>query len=133
MLLPPAVFAGLLLALWGYKCAMMVVFQHKIIYMPFVPWGARRERIADYAADCSPVRWHEVRTVAGDGVEIALCVGRLEDDAGASGVKRTGVSGRRLDGEPNRFLLPDTREDHDSSIQAEADEEEHVVIVYFQG
>lgn len=29
VLTPPAVFAGLVVALWFYKCCMMVVFQNK--------------------------------------------------------------------------------------------------------
>jgi hypothetical protein len=33
ILTPPAVFGGLLVTLWAYKCIMMVVFQNKIIYM----------------------------------------------------------------------------------------------------
>jgi hypothetical protein len=33
VLTPPAVFGGLLITLWTYKCIMMVVFQNKIIYM----------------------------------------------------------------------------------------------------
>ena len=33
ILTPPAVFGGLLITLWAYKCMMMVIFQNKIIYM----------------------------------------------------------------------------------------------------
>jgi hypothetical protein len=133
VLLPPAVFAGLLLVLWGYKCVMMVAFQHKIIYMPFVPWGARRERIADYAADCWPVRWREERTVASDGVELALCVGDFDEDGLANDGRNMGVSGRNFHGDQHRAMLPGTREDRRGSPSAGAGEDEHVVIVYFQG
>ncbi|KZS93417.1 alpha/beta-hydrolase, partial [Sistotremastrum niveocremeum HHB9708] len=36
-------FVGLPLSLWIYKCMMMVLFQRKIIYMAYVPPGARDE------------------------------------------------------------------------------------------
>uniref|UniRef100_L2G8G3 Alpha beta superfamily n=1 Tax=Colletotrichum fructicola (strain Nara gc5) TaxID=1213859 RepID=L2G8G3_COLFN len=60
-LLPPLYFTGLLLALWTWKCFMMVVFQNKIIYMPGLPPTARRERIEDYEKQCWGVRWEEKR------------------------------------------------------------------------
>jgi hypothetical protein len=71
---PPIVFSGLLLSLWSWKCAMMVLFQNKIIYMPGIPIGARHERIGDYVNQCSQIDWVEERTHTEDGVEIALCV-----------------------------------------------------------
>lgn len=36
-----SVFVGLPTALWSYKCLMMIAFQRKIIYMGFLPPGAR--------------------------------------------------------------------------------------------
>jgi len=38
---------GLPLALWTYKCLMMVAFQRKIIYLPSVPPGSRNESLAE--------------------------------------------------------------------------------------
>ena len=78
LLVPPAVFTGLFLSLWLYKCCMMVAFQNKIIYMPGLPPMARRETIADYARACYPVVWREERINTIDGKDIALCVGRAE-------------------------------------------------------
>src|ERR1700744_6107699 len=52
ILVPPAVFGGLLVTLWAYKCLMMVVFQNKIIYMPSVPPFSRSEKVSDYASQC---------------------------------------------------------------------------------
>ena len=78
VLLPPTVFVGLLLTLWAYKCLMLVLFQHKIIYMPYLPPFARSETLADYAAQCGPVRWREERAMAADGVRLAMAVGRVE-------------------------------------------------------
>ncbi|OLN81722.1 Protein ABHD13 [Colletotrichum chlorophyti] len=72
--LPPLYFTGLLLALWTWKCLMMVVFQNKIIYMPGLPPNARRERIQDYAKQCWGVQWEEKRVQAADGTDLALCV-----------------------------------------------------------
>ncbi|KAK5113980.1 hypothetical protein LTR62_003103 [Meristemomyces frigidus] len=56
---------------------MTVVFQERIIYMPYMPPGARSEKIDDYAAVCLPVVWQEERIRSGDGTKISLCVGRL--------------------------------------------------------
>ncbi|KAK3309639.1 Alpha/Beta hydrolase protein [Chaetomium strumarium] len=74
ILLPPVVFSGLLIALWAWKCVMMVVFQNKIIYMPGLPPNARSERIADWANLCGAIQWTEERTVTGDGKELAMAV-----------------------------------------------------------
>ncbi|KAF8417383.1 alpha/beta superfamily hydrolase, partial [Tirmania nivea] len=66
-ILSPIVFVGLVATLWTYKCLMMIIFQNKIIYMPGVPLGARRERIEDYAVVCSGIRWKEVQIPTKDG------------------------------------------------------------------
>ncbi|EFR03526.1 hypothetical protein MGYG_06523 [Nannizzia gypsea CBS 118893] len=76
ILVPPVVLIGLTITLWLYKCAMMVIFQNKIIYMPSMPPFSRQERIASYEKVCSPIFWEEQRIKSLDGVEIALCVGR---------------------------------------------------------
>ncbi|TEA12049.1 Monoacylglycerol lipase ABHD12 [Colletotrichum sidae] len=73
-LLPPLYFTGLLVALWAWKCLMMIVFQNKIIYMPGLPPNARRERIEDYTKKCWGVKWQEERVQAADGTDLALCV-----------------------------------------------------------
>jgi len=74
-LVPPAVFCGLLLALWTYKVFMTVVFQEKILYMSYMPPQTRSEKIEDYAATCKPVEWKEVRIKSLDGTKIVLGVG----------------------------------------------------------
>lgn len=74
-LVPPAIFVGLAVTLWAYKCAMMVVFQNRIIYMPSLPPFSRSETIADYEGLCGPVVWEERRIVADDGTRLALAVG----------------------------------------------------------
>jgi uncharacterized protein len=75
VLLPPAVFTGLLITLWAYKCLMMVVFQNKIIYMPSVPPFSRSEKLDDYAVRCKPVVWREHAIKSGDGTLIKLLEG----------------------------------------------------------
>lgn len=75
ILTPPAVFGGLVVVLWAYKCLMLVLFQNKIIYMPSVPPFSRRERINDYETACLPVKWRKVMIKSLDGTPLALCVG----------------------------------------------------------
>lgn len=87
ILIPPVVFTGLLLSLWTWKCVMTVVFQDKIIYMPYMPPFARSEKIADYANSCKPVVWEERKIKSVDGTRISLCVGSIppaEEDASVS-------------------------------------------------
>ncbi|ORY57189.1 Alpha/Beta hydrolase protein [Pseudomassariella vexata] len=76
--LAPVVFGGLFVALWTWKCMMMVVFQNKIIYMPGLPPNARWERIDDYKSRCGGVVWREERIRAADGTDLALCVADVD-------------------------------------------------------
>lgn len=54
---------------------MLILFQHKIIYMPSMPPFSRREKIAEYEGQCAGVGWREVRVWAADGVELGVVVG----------------------------------------------------------
>ncbi|KAI1378574.1 alpha/beta-hydrolase [Hypoxylon crocopeplum] len=74
LMLAPVVFSGLFVALWTWKCLMLVTFQNKIIYMPGLPPNARRETLEDYTSRCAGVRWREERVRAADGTDLALCV-----------------------------------------------------------
>ncbi|KAI0126951.1 Alpha/Beta hydrolase protein [Xylariales sp. AK1849] len=76
--LAPVVFGGLFIALWTWKCCMLVIFQNKIIYMPGLPPNARWEKIEDYAKLCGGVRWREERTRSADGTDLALCVADVD-------------------------------------------------------
>ena len=76
--IPPTVFGGLLVALWTYKCLMMIIFQNKIIYMPSIPPLSRFEKVSDYATQCRPVVWKEHVIKASDGVAIKLLEGTAE-------------------------------------------------------
>ncbi|PVH77356.1 alpha/beta-hydrolase [Cadophora sp. DSE1049] len=79
VLLPPVVFGGLVIALWTWKCCMMVLFQNKIIYMPGLPPNARRETIAEYRHQCGGIEWREERIRSLDGTRISLCVTSVND------------------------------------------------------
>lgn len=78
VLIPPTVLGGLLVTLWTYKCLMMIIFQNKIIYMPFVPPFSRSDKVADYATQCAPVVWNEHVIKAADGVTVKLLEGTTE-------------------------------------------------------
>ncbi|KAL2060032.1 hypothetical protein VTL71DRAFT_9854 [Oculimacula yallundae] len=79
VLLPPVVFSGLVIALWTWKCCMMVLFQDKIIYMPGLPPNARREKIADYKSQCGGIVWREEGIKSLDGTKISLCVASVNE------------------------------------------------------
>jgi hypothetical protein len=81
ILLPPVVFAGLVVCLWTWKCLMMVIFQNKIIYMPGIPPNARREKIADYRNQCGGIQWREEKIRSLDGTPITLCLASVESNA----------------------------------------------------
>ncbi|KAI7919597.1 BEM46 family protein [Pyricularia oryzae] len=74
ILLPPVVFTGLLVALWTWKCLMMIIFQNRIIFMPGMPPGTRREEIQDYSKQCAGIRWDEVHIRSDDGTKLVLAV-----------------------------------------------------------
>lgn len=76
-MLAPVVFAGLFVALWTWKCCMLVLFQNKIIFMPGMPPNSRSESIADYAGQCAGIKWREERVRALDGTNLALCVAEV--------------------------------------------------------
>ena len=73
-MLAPAMFGGLFVSLWTWKCFMMVIFQNKIIYMPGLPPNARSEKLSDYAHRCGGLAWREERVRAVDSTDLALCV-----------------------------------------------------------
>ena len=75
VLMPPAVFCGLVVSLWAYKCLMMVAFQNKIIYMPSVPPFSRSEKMEDYATSCRPVTWRFETMRSLDGTKLTLAIG----------------------------------------------------------
>lgn len=75
----PSVFIGLLLGHWIHKCLLMVLFQNKIIYMPSLPPGSRREKLADYSRTWGPVSWEERKIKSLDGTKLAVAIGRVKE------------------------------------------------------
>lgn len=91
VLTPPAVFGGLLVTLWAYKCLMMVIFQNKIIYMPSVPPFARSEKTENYTVQCRPVIWTEHDLGSVDGTALKLLEGRLRSDETMKATRKLAV------------------------------------------
>ncbi|KAF4634082.1 hypothetical protein G7Y89_g4029 [Cudoniella acicularis] len=81
ILLPPVVFGGLVIALWTWKCFMMIIFQNKIIYMPGLPPNSRRETISEYHNQCGGIQWREERIKSLDGTRISLVTFPFQSDA----------------------------------------------------
>ncbi|KAL2841523.1 Alpha/Beta hydrolase protein [Aspergillus pseudodeflectus] len=77
ILVPPAIFVGLLLALWTWKCIWIVVLQDKLLYLSWLPPLSRSESIADYAGEFRGVQWTENSIRSLDGTKLALCEGRF--------------------------------------------------------
>ncbi|CAD0087670.1 unnamed protein product [Aureobasidium vineae] len=76
--LVPGVFVGLLIGHWIHKCLLMVLFQNKIIYMPSLPPGSRREKLEDYAKTWAGVSWEERKIKSLDGTRLSVAVARPE-------------------------------------------------------
>lgn len=85
LLLPPLIFTGLALALYAWKCFMLVLFQNKIIYNPGLPPFARFEKIEEYAGTCGGVRWSEDSIRAEDGTRLAIALSSLYVSPGKPG------------------------------------------------
>ena len=56
---------------------MLVLFQGKIVYMPYMPPFTRQERVEEYVAVCKPVVWRTVEMRSKDGVRVVACVGGI--------------------------------------------------------
>ncbi|CAI7670073.1 unnamed protein product [Penicillium pancosmium] len=76
-LLPPAIFTGLLLGLWTWKCFWIIVMQNKLLYLSWLPPFSRSDKIEDYLPECKPVQWEEKRIQSLDGTNLAVCEGQI--------------------------------------------------------
>lgn len=86
---PPLVFAQLLLSLWAYKvchkqarlnmvqCLMMIIFQNKLIYLPYIPYGARKETIQDYIPQLLGFNWATLEIKTRDGERLTTCTAEI--------------------------------------------------------
>jgi pimeloyl-ACP methyl ester carboxylesterase len=77
VLIPPAIFLGLLLSLWTWKCFWIVLLQDKLLYLSWLPPLSRSEKIEDYAREFRGVQWSETFITSSDGTKLAVCEGRL--------------------------------------------------------
>ncbi|CCG82903.1 putative Alpha/beta superfamily hydrolase [Taphrina deformans PYCC 5710] len=68
----PLIFGGLLVALWTWKSLMLIVFQDKIIYMPYL---GRQEQLEHHPTPAVEWSRHALRT--SDHVTIVLCNAKL--------------------------------------------------------
>ncbi|KAJ5909229.1 hypothetical protein N7495_001911 [Penicillium taxi] len=74
---PPAIFIGLVLALWTWKCFWIIVMQNKLLYLSWLPPFTRSDQISEYAAECKPVQWEEIQIRSLDGTRLAICEGTV--------------------------------------------------------
>ncbi|RDW61176.1 alpha/beta hydrolase [Aspergillus mulundensis] len=81
ILIPPAIFIGLLVALWTWKCFWIIMLQDKLLYLSWLPPLSRSEKIKDYKREFRGVRWSESFIRSGDGTRLAICKGRLPSSA----------------------------------------------------
>ncbi|KAG9682431.1 putative alpha/beta superfamily hydrolase, partial [Aureobasidium melanogenum] len=56
----------------------MVLFQNKIIYMPSLPPGSRREKLEDYSKTWAGVSWEERNIKSLDGTKLSVAIARPE-------------------------------------------------------
>ncbi|KAH0341170.1 putative alpha/beta superfamily hydrolase, partial [Aureobasidium melanogenum] len=57
----------------------MVLFQNKIIYMPSLPPGSRREKLEDYSKTWAGVSWEERNIKSLDGTKLSVAIARPEN------------------------------------------------------
>ncbi|KAF5354874.1 hypothetical protein D9756_005304 [Leucocoprinus leucothites] len=63
---------GLPLALWTYKCMMMVLFQRRIIYMGYAPLGARNQYLDDLPRSAlEGIQCREINLQGRDGANLS--------------------------------------------------------------
>jgi pimeloyl-ACP methyl ester carboxylesterase len=100
---------------------MTVVFQDKIIYLPYLPPFARYEKIDDYAALCRPVEWELQNITSLDGTKLAICAGSIPG-SGVGSAAIVDASRASASRRPSISI--------EDSLQRK---KRRVVICYFQG
>lgn len=66
----------------------MVLFQNKIIYMPFLPPNARSDTIVEYSSQCGGIKWNEEHIKSRDGTDIALAVAEVGSEKQYAAVEK---------------------------------------------
>jgi pimeloyl-ACP methyl ester carboxylesterase len=69
----------------------MVLFQNKIIYMPSLPPGSRRERLEDYSKTWAGVSWKERSIKSLDGTKLSVAVAHPKVSSATAQVNRRRV------------------------------------------
>ncbi|KAJ5248592.1 hypothetical protein N7468_000043 [Penicillium chermesinum] len=83
-LIPPAIFVGLLLSLWTWKCMWIIIMQNKLLYLSWLPPFSRSDKISEYESECRPVLWSEHTIRSLDNTKLALCQGYIPATPGHS-------------------------------------------------
>lgn len=107
----PLIFTGLLLALWTWKSLVLIVFQHKIIFMPYL---GRHTELSEFPT-VAGVSWHRRDLKTNDGVTLALCQSDMTDL-------------RRPPGLSSSKTENDTRE-----MSQRRSRKERINVIYLQG
>lgn len=86
---PPLLVVNLLVALWAYKvcdkemrlntvqCLTLIIFQNKLIYLPYLPLGARKETIQEYESQLLGFDWTTTKVKTRDGRKLSTCVAEI--------------------------------------------------------
>ena len=56
---------------------MMIIFQNKLIYLPYIPYGARNETIQDYTPQLLGLDWTSTEVRTRDGKKLSTCVAEI--------------------------------------------------------
>jgi uncharacterized protein len=56
---------------------MLIAFQNKLIYMPYIPPGARKESIKDYQPQLLGFDWSTAEVRTQDRKRLATCVAKI--------------------------------------------------------
>ncbi|THH06662.1 hypothetical protein EW145_g3935 [Phellinidium pouzarii] len=69
-----SVLIGLPLALWTYKCLVMVALQRKIIYMGYIPPGTRSEKLEGITLRSGDLSYEEIQISSANGVKLSALI-----------------------------------------------------------
>lgn len=56
---------------------MLIIFQNKLIYLPYIPVGARKESIQEYLPQLLGVDWTTSEVKTPDGKSLSTCVAEI--------------------------------------------------------
>jgi uncharacterized protein len=56
---------------------MLIIFQNKLIYLPYIPLGARKEEIKDYRSQLLGYDWTTTEVRTRDGKKLSTCVAEI--------------------------------------------------------